>query len=125
MKLSFLSDPERAQRPWRLVFVAGLCATLVLALVPSVPEALSTGWDKSNHVLAFFVLTVLGCLAFPRHRSVPLALLVLFGVAIEVLQALTPTRQSDWHDVVADVIGIVLALLVMPLILRLVPAARR
>ena len=39
--------------------MACVLAVLVLALLPSPPPVFTTGWDKSNHLLAF------GALAWP------------------------------------------------------------
>ncbi|MEM8984292.1 MAG: VanZ family protein [Pseudomonadota bacterium] len=67
----------------------------------------TTIWDKASHALAFFVLTVWFSALTPRRRLLQLALAMLvFGIAIEVAQSFTATRQADVLDVVADVIGI-------------------
>ena len=55
------------QHPWRWAFAASVLAVLVLALVASPPQAMTTGWDKSNHLLAFGVMTWLGCKAFAQR----------------------------------------------------------
>ena len=93
---------------WRLAF--GLCvlAVLALALMPSDLPIPSTGWDKSNHLLAFSVMALLGIRAFPGRTMAVLAGLLAYGVLIEVLQSFTPSRSADWHDVVADAVGLVL-----------------
>src|SRR5690606_16280335 len=57
---------------WRLAFAVCLLAVLTLALLPDPDPRLSTGWDKGNHLLAFAVLTFLGCAAFPG-RWLPVA----------------------------------------------------
>ena len=83
-------------------------AVLVLALMPSPPQAITTGWDKSNHMLAFGVMTWLGCKAFPQ-RGVPLLLgLLAYGVLIEILQSYTPNRSAEWLDLLADGVGVFL-----------------
>jgi VanZ family protein len=79
---------------------------LVLALSPTAPELPGTGWDKGNHVLAFLVLTVLGCRAYPHRIAVILAGAVLYGGLIEVLQSFTPYRSADWADLIADAVGV-------------------
>ncbi len=93
---------------WKLAF--GLCvlAVLVLALVPNDVPIPSTGWDKSNHLLAFSVMALLGMRAFPGRTIAVVAGLLAYGVLIEVLQSFTPSRSADWHDVVADTVGLVL-----------------
>ena len=90
-----------------LFFVALVLAT-ILALIPapSVPQSVQF-WDKAQHALAYAVLAVTGCAAFPsRARLVALGLLV-HGALIEVLQAtLTTTRFGDVADWFADTLGI-------------------
>ena len=60
-------------------------AVLVLSLMPVVPHMPSTGWDKSNHMLAFAVLAVLGLWAYPGRMGVLLLGLLAYGGLIEVL----------------------------------------
>lgn len=82
-------------------------AILGLALSPASPPALDTGWDKANHALAF---AVLAAWAHGGWRSRwRWAWLLGLGVAIEALQALTPTREHSVADVVADAVGLALA----------------
>ena len=93
---------------WRLAF--GLCvlAVLVLALMPTDMPMPSTGWDKSNHLLAFSVMALLGRRAYPGRTMGVLAGLLAYGALIEVLQSFTPNRSADWHDLVADAVGLAL-----------------
>ncbi|WP_233259586.1 VanZ family protein [Ramlibacter sp. WS9] len=83
-------------------------AILYLALSPTPPIPLSN-WDKANHVFAFAVLGALGWTAWPEQRWNLAACLVAYGCAIELMQMLTATRQADWHDVAADVVGLFVA----------------
>ncbi|WP_326533131.1 VanZ family protein [Pseudorhodoferax sp.] len=90
--------------------VALYALVTVLALLPRPPEALGTGWDKLNHLLAFATLTLLTHLAWPRWRWPRLwALLLGYGVLLELLQGLTPTRQAEARDLLADALGVALA----------------
>jgi VanZ family protein len=92
----------------RLAFWSCALVVLVLALVPTAPQLPTTGWDKGNHVLAFSVLTVLGCRAYPARVAAILAGLLLYGGLIEVLQSFTPYRLAEFGDLFADGIGILL-----------------
>ena len=47
---------------WIWAFGSVVLVVLVLALMPTVPHLPTTGWDKTNHLLAFAVLAWLGCL---------------------------------------------------------------
>lgn len=100
-------------RLWRLLFVALLVGVTWLALVPQPPQ-IGTGWDKSNHLLAFSALTVVGALAgaLGRRWRTPLAVgLLAFGALIELLQSQIPGRSGEWSDLLADALGISLGLL--------------
>lgn len=87
-------------------FWACLTGVLVLSLMPIEPPLPATGWDKSNHLIAFVTLTLLGCRAYPGRMPTVLAGLVLFGGAIEVLQGLSGYRFAEWGDLAADCLGI-------------------
>jgi VanZ family protein len=65
-----------------------MLAVLVLALMPQSAHLPSTGWDKSNHFLAFMVLA--------------------YGALIEGLQSLTPDRSAEWADWLTDSLGLLL-----------------
>ncbi len=93
---------------WRCSFVACFVGVLVLALMPSPPAMATTGWDKSNHLLAFGVLAGLGCNAFPQRVGVLLLGLLAYGALIEILQSFTPTRSAEWLDLLADCFGVLL-----------------
>ena len=93
---------------WRLAFGLCMLAVLVLAFMPTDVSIPSTGWDKSNHLLAFSVMALLGCCAYPGRTMAVLAGLLAYGVLIEVLQSFTPERSADWYDLVADAVGLAL-----------------
>ena len=98
----------KMQQLWAWAFATCVLAVLVLALMHSPPQAITTGWDKSNHMLAFGVMTWLGSKAFPQ-RGVPLLLgLLAYGVLIEILQSYTPNRSAEWLDLLADGAGVFL-----------------
>ena len=93
---------------WLWAFISCALAVLVLALVPSPPPMITTGWDKSNHLLAFGVMAWLGCKAFPQRLTNVLPGLLAYGVLIEIMQSFTPNRTAEWLDLFADCLGILL-----------------
>lgn len=93
----------------RWLFWCCVGAVLYLALASS-PGVAFSGSDKTNHVLAFLVLQVLGILSWSTRPRLVATGLVAYGVLIELLQSLTGYRAADWRDVVADLLGILLAL---------------
>jgi VanZ family protein len=112
--IRFATAPER-RRHWQALLVALLVVITYLALVPDPPKTVSTGWDKSNHALAFAALAFAGVWArWPRPRQwgwLVVALLA-YGVGIEIAQHFLPPRSADAQDVLADAVGIALGLLV-------------
>lgn len=87
-------------------FWACLLVVLALSLLPLDETVPTTGWDKSNHLLAYAVLAVLGCRAYPGQLPAVLPGLLLFGGCVELLQSLTPYRLAEWGDFVANGLGI-------------------
>ncbi len=109
---------------WRLAFWLCLCAVLMLALMPPATPMPTTGWDKSNHLLAFATLGMLGWRAYPaRPWAVPIGLL-LYGSLIEWLQWMTPYRSADAIDVLADALGLALGWLLHGLVRTLLRRLR-
>ncbi|CAG9164280.1 VanZ family protein [Cupriavidus pampae] len=100
-----MSTTLRSIGMFRLMFWGCTVAILVLALLPPSTHMPTTGWDKSNHMLAFGTLAVLGSRAWPGRMWVILLGLIGYGVLIEILQGFTPYRDADAIDVVADTIG--------------------
>ncbi len=63
--------------------------------------------DKTNHFLAFFVLYILLSLSYEKLSTLKaFALLLLFGLQIEIVQHFLPARHFSLLDVVADMVGI-------------------
>ncbi|WP_455280739.1 VanZ family protein [Cupriavidus necator] len=91
---------------WRLFFWACVATILVLALMPPTQPLPTTGWDKTNHLLAFGALWVLGRRAYAGHGLALVLVLVAYGGLIELLQGQTGYREADWFDLVADSMGV-------------------
>jgi VanZ family protein len=89
---------------------APLAAVLVmisLGAVVSIPEPhLVAGQDKLNHALAFLAFAVTLRFAQPRvHWGWVMALTLLIGAGIEVVQAFISAMDATLLDVVADGVG--------------------
>jgi len=103
----------RQRRLWRALLALLLIAITYLALVPDPPRGVSTGWDKSNHALAFASLAFTCVWAFwprPRQWLWLAAALLAYGGAIEIVQSYLPPRTGDWFDLLADGVGIAIGL---------------
>jgi VanZ family protein len=95
----------------RLALALNLVVISWLALVPTPIDLGAVLWtDKVQHFMAFWVLSCCVDLAFPRHRFLlwKFAPLVLYGVAIELVQSQVPGRDASWLDLLTDVSAIAL-----------------
>lgn len=92
--------------------VAGVLIIIVawLAFRPTTGADQGLPWDKANHALAFFVLTIVCARGWPGSGFWRLAAVMLAaGTAIEIIQGLPLVgRDADVWDVVADMAGFVL-----------------
>lgn len=108
-------------RTWRIAL--GLLVVVVawFAVVPTPPPALSTGWDKLNHVAAFTALALAGRLGFRNGRAAAMvvaAALLAYGGLIELVQLFVPGRQGEWADLLGDAVGVLVGLSIATALLR-------
>ncbi|MCG6943576.1 MAG: VanZ family protein [Thiohalocapsa sp.] len=106
-----LSIVRLVQRAARLGLLACVLAIAYLAFAP-LPDPTGFGWDKANHLMAFAVLAVLSELGWPGPAARPwrLALVLGYGVLIELVQAQLAYRQGSVLDFAADALGVALYL---------------
>lgn len=111
-----------ARRLWLCVLLALLAVVSHLAFSTNPPRTVDTGWDKSNHLLAFAALTLAAEFAFwpwPRRRLCNAAWLMAYGAVVELVQSRIPGRSGEWPDLLADAAGIALGLAAAALALGL------
>lgn len=102
--------PDRDSKFWRAAFYACALVVLVLATLPPLEQSMpSAGWDKADHFAAFLALGLLGQRAYPATPVPGYFGLLGFGIGIELLQTVLPHRDGNWHDFVADGVGLTLA----------------
>jgi len=99
---------------FQILFFICLLTIEYLATTSTSITIVENSWDKANHFIAFFVLYILldyGFKIFTTFGKV--SLLMIFAIQIEIVQYFIPNRYFSILDVVADVIGIVIAIGVM------------
>ena len=106
----------------RLLLVIALVVITDLALQPA--SAVTTRWlgtDKVEHLAAFVALTILIVVSFPGlPRWLGGLILLAYGLGIELAQAnMGQGRHASMADLVADGLGILLALALISLGKRL------
>ena len=71
-----------------------------------------------EHFLAYFVLTLIFCLAWPRPMAVA-AVLLPVAIVLETAQGLTPDRTADPATALSAATGVAVAALLADLVLAL------
>lgn len=103
--------PLRLGRLWLLVGWAGVLAAVLASLWPGGVPMPVTVWDKLQHGLGYFLLTLWFAGLYPRRKYLWIALgCFALGLAIEFLQGATATRSMEAGDLVANTAGIAAAL---------------
>jgi len=107
-----------------LLFAVGVTLAILYLSLMRVPkvDVQIVHIDKWYHSLAYFVLTLSWLLTFykkPEKKYVIIMLCIILGIIIEGLQhALTMYRTADYLDIIANTIGVLLALVTFNLIFR-------
>ncbi len=97
---------------------------LSLMKMPKVDIDFTTNVDKLYHLFAYFTLTICWLFSFYKKKQKHLKYYivlgcVIYGIVIEVLQSkLTDYRTGDYMDILANSLGILLALIVFNQILK-------
>ncbi|WP_417622828.1 hypothetical protein [Parasphingorhabdus sp.] len=97
----------------RIFFWLLLGVILVISTMPAEDAPTVFADDKLNHILAFFILSLMARILWPRVNVVILfVMLMVFGGSIELLQLVMGFgRDADWMDFGADIIAIAMGTL--------------
>lgn len=106
----------------KIIFIASSVALVigVLSLIKAPESPIKISYqDKIYHAMAYFTLAITWLFSFPiskRKNTVKYTIAlgcVFYGIIIEVLQTtLTTYRTASFFDVVANTIGVFMALLI-------------
>jgi VanZ family protein len=97
---------------WLGIWLFGwlLCVVLSLITPPTISIDISNS-DKVGHFLAYGTLSAWAVMLFNQRRAWWFSALglICLGIAMEFAQGyLTTTRMMDWHDALANTIGVAL-----------------
>ncbi len=93
---------------YKFTFFITLAAIEFLATTSRHIALVANIWDKAKHSFAFKDLTT-------KEKTF---LLLLYGIQIEIVQYFIPTRDFSLLDIVADLVGIAIGVVVYKLIKR-------
>ena len=101
---------------WLGIWIFGLLLCVLLSVItpPNISLEVSNS-DKIGHFLAYGTLSAWAVMLFRQKRTWILnaVALIFLGIAMEFAQGyLTTTRMMDWHDALANTIGVGLGLCV-------------
>ena len=101
----------------RIIFILSLIIVFILSVVNAndIPrfQALSFLSDKIIHSLIYFYLTYLGILSAFKISKLRLASYIfIFGLFIEIIHFFHPYRFFEYQDLLANLIGVTIALLI-------------
>jgi VanZ family protein len=88
------------------LFWPALAAVVWGELTPHPPEVIALLWDKAEHFIAYFGLTLMASLAWGLRRSLVwvFAAMVTLGGALEILQSFVG-RDAEWGHFFANDLG--------------------
>ena len=70
---------------------------------------------SSNHVYVFFILSVIGFLSFSKDLKKISYYLILLSIVLELLHIIIPNRGYEFVDLLGNVLGVILSLIVFKL----------
>lgn len=104
-------------------FYISIIAIEYLATTSLEIKPIQNSWDKANHFIAFFTLYITLSFGYPKLSLVKkVALLLAFGIQIEIVQAFLPNREFSLLDVVADAVGIFLGFIILRVLFLVRPS---
>ncbi|WP_298633024.1 VanZ family protein [uncultured Umboniibacter sp.] len=111
------------KRYWKGLAWFSAIVVIIVCSLPT-PQVLDIQHiDKLEHAIAFGGICGLFFFAYPNWRFLVYIGSFLLGLAVELLQAVIPWRSAEMLDLVADGVGVILAIVVIELFL--VPRMRR
>ncbi len=107
----------RHEKRWRLAGIVLLLAVLAMTIMPALwlwpPPSKIPLSDKWLHLLTFLFLSLWFAGQYARSSYWRLVVgLIAFGVLIELGQGMIPYRSAEWMDLVADIGGIGIGLII-------------
>ena len=99
----------------RGTFFVSIILIFYLSLIPSSEleffNALSFIGDKISHGVIFFYISILGMFCdFKIKYYIFMAIIFSFGLTIEIIHYVHPYRYFEWADLLANFLGIFLAI---------------
>ena len=101
----------------RLVFFSSLAAVFILSIVNAneIPRINALGFltDKAIHLVIYLYLALIGLMcSFKTRKIVLIFYIFMFGFFIEIIHIFHPYRFFEYFDLLANLFGVTIALLI-------------
>ena len=107
--------PLRLAHTWWSIGAVLVAVVVILSLAPP-GEGTAILPDKVVHFCTYFILGFWFVSLAMRHWLLALTGVIFLGGALELLQGLTPLRQPEWLDFIANTSGALFALIAVHLL---------
>jgi len=109
---------SQVSKTWKVLFVIIGVVLLYLTLMPSVHyHTHHRHIDKVFHFIGFGAFAFAYMLAFPKVKAYWVIMVSMgLGVFVELVQSFIPHRAFSYWDMVADLLGILFAVIVISMI---------
>ena len=73
---------------------------------------------SSNHVYVFFIISILGLIAFKHKLKNIIIYLICISIILEILHLIIPERGFELGDLFGNIIGVLISFLVFKIIYK-------
>ena len=73
---------------------------------------------SSNHVYVFFIISILGLIAFKHKLKNIFIYLICISIVLEILHLIIPERGFELGDLFGNIIGVLISLLIFKIIYK-------
>ncbi len=73
---------------------------------------------SSNHVYVFFIISILGLIAFKHKLKNIFIYLICISIILEILHLIIPERGFELSDLFGNIIGVIISFLVFKIIYK-------
>ncbi len=73
---------------------------------------------SSNHVYVFFIISILGLIAFKHKLNNIFIYLICISIVLEILHLIIPERGFELGDLFGNIIGVLISFLVFKIIYK-------
>ena len=82
------------------------------------PQLTRDFFVSSNHVYVFFIISILGLIAFKHKLKNIFIYLICISIVLEILHLIIPERGFELGDLFGNIIGVFISFLIFKIIYR-------